>query len=148
VAALRPILQIKPEEPRADDGHVLTLMKLRHASALRRLQLAAARVGEHADAPDKLVPILEDVFKASRELYDDPAAQVPVLEAHAEIARLLEAAVKCRVDEGRESPPRLEDAHYSRLEAELRLARAKVAACRRPRRDGRPGARPPLTGPQ
>jgi hypothetical protein len=126
--ALAPALSLRPEEPAAGDTPLRRLMKLRYASALRRLEFAAQRVANHQDAPEKLVPILEDVGASRFELCDDPSALIPVLEAHLGLARVIEAAKVCEVEVGRAGEHNLEDARFNRLDAEVRLARARAAA--------------------
>jgi hypothetical protein len=78
--ALAPALGLRPVEPALSDSPLRRLMKLRAASAFRRLELAAQRVAHHQDAPGKLLPILEDVGESRLELCDDPSALIPVLE--------------------------------------------------------------------
>src|SRR5262245_22752933 len=103
-------------------------MKLRYASALRRLASGAQRVEDHQDAPDKLLPILEDLGESRRELCDDPLALIPVLEAELGLARLIEEFKECEKEVGRAVPHDVEEARYTRLDAEVRLARARAAA--------------------
>jgi hypothetical protein len=102
-------------------------MKLRCASAFRRLHLVTQQVVDHQDAPDKLLPILDDVGESRLELYDDRSALIPVLEARLALARLIEEVKACEVEVGRAAEHKLEDARYARLDAEVRLARARAA---------------------
>jgi hypothetical protein len=105
-------------------------MKLRHASALRRLEYMARRVDQQRDRPDKLLPILKDVCETRLELYDDPSFHFPVLEARLKIATLIEAAKECEVAVGRALDSDVEDARYHRLDAEVCLVRAKAGLSR------------------
>jgi hypothetical protein len=125
--AVVPVLTVRPEEPAAGDSPVRKLMKLRHASALRRLAFEAQRVEGHQDAPEKLLPILKDVGESRHELYDDPSALLPALEAQLALARLIEEARESEVQVGRAGEHSLEDARYTRLDCEVRLARARAA---------------------
>ena len=134
VGAMAPALSLRPEEPAAGDSPLRRLTKLRYASAFRRLELAAQRVAGHQDAPDKLLPILKDVGESRLELRDDPSVPVRVLEARLGLARLLEEVKECEVKVGRSAEHNLEDARYARLDAEVQLARARVAPTA-PRRD-------------
>jgi hypothetical protein len=124
---MAPALSLGPEEPAAGDSPLRRLMKLRYASALRRLELAAQRVADHQDAPDKLLPILEDVGESRLELCEDPSSLIPVLEARLGLARLIEEVKGSEVEVGRAAQQKLEDARYARLDAEVRLARARAA---------------------
>jgi hypothetical protein len=126
VGTLAPVLSLRPEEPAASDSPLRRPMKLRYASALRRLDFEAQRVEDHQDAPDKLLPILKDVCESRRELCADPSAVIPVLEAYLGLARLIEATRECEVEVGRAANHSLEDARYTRLDAEVRLARARA----------------------
>jgi hypothetical protein len=127
VGALAPALSLGPEEPAAGDSPLRRLMKLRYASAFRRLVFEAQRVEDHQDAPDKLLPILKDVGESRLELCDDPSALIPVLEARLRLARLIEEVKESEVEVGRAGEHKLEDARYARLDAEVRLARARAA---------------------
>ena len=51
VGAIAPALSLRPEEPAAGDSPLRRLTKLRFASALRRLEIAAQRVKYLRDAP-------------------------------------------------------------------------------------------------
>jgi hypothetical protein len=102
-------------------------MKLRYASAVRRLELTAQRVAGQQDAPDKLLPILEDVGESRLELCNDPSALVPVLEARLGLARIIEEVKANEVEVGRVAQHKLEDARYARLSADVRLAQARAA---------------------
>jgi hypothetical protein len=141
VGAVAPALSLRPEEPAAGDSPLSRLTKLRYASALRRLELAAQRVADHQDAPDKLLPILKDLGESRLELCDDPAALIPVLAARLGLARLIEEVKECEVEVGRSAKHNLEDARYARLDAEVQLARAR-AALKAQRRDGAVMMRP------
>ena len=79
--AMAPALGLRPEGPAADDGPLRRLMKLRYASAFRRLELATERVKDHQDPPEKLRAILEDVGESRLELYNDPSELILVQEA-------------------------------------------------------------------
>jgi hypothetical protein len=127
VRALAPVLRIKPDEPAVGDSPLRTLVKLRHTSALRRLAHAAARVSEHKIPPERLIPALRDVCQSQTELSDDPAFQLSILQANLDLAKLIEAMKQIEAEVGRAAEPELEDARYNRLDAELRLARAKAA---------------------
>jgi hypothetical protein len=134
MGAIAPALNQKTEEPAAGDSLLRRLTKLRSASAFRRLELAAQRVADHQDTPDKLLPILKDVGESRLELCDDPSDLVPVLEARLGLARLIEEVKSCEVEVGRSADHNLEDARYARLDAEVQLARAR-AALKAPRQD-------------
>jgi hypothetical protein len=134
MGAIAPALNLKTEEPAAGDSPLRRLAKLRSASAFRRLELAAQRVADHQDAPDKPLPILKDVGESQLELCDDASALVPVLEARLGLASLIEEARAYEVEVGRSAEHNLEDARYARLDAEVQLARAR-AALKAPRRD-------------
>jgi hypothetical protein len=131
---MAPALSLRPEEPAAGDSPLRRLMKLRYASALRRLELAAQRVADHQDAPDKLVPILEDVGESRLELCEDPSSLIPVLEALLGLSWRIEEVKEIEVEVGCAAQHKLEDARYARLDAEVRLAWAR-AALRAPRGD-------------
>lgn len=134
VGAIAPALSLRPEEPAADDSPLRRLTKLRFASALRRLEIAAQRVKYLRDAPDKLLPILKDVGESQLELCNDPSALIPVLEARLGLARFIEELKERGLEVGRCAKHDLEDARYARLDAEVQLARAR-AALKAPRRD-------------
>ena len=134
VGAIAPALSLRPEEPAAGDSPLRRLMKLRYASAFRRLEVAAQRVKYLRDAPDKLLPILKDVGESRLELCDDPSALIPVLEAQLGLARFIEEVKERELEVGRCARHNLEDARYARLDAEVQLARAR-AALKAPRRD-------------
>ena len=134
VGAIAPALSLRPEEPAAGDSPLRRLMKLRFASALRRLEVAAQRVKYLRDAPDKLLPILTDVGESRLELCNDPSALIPVLEARLGLARFIEEVKERELEVGRCAKHNLEDARYARLDAEVQLARAR-AALKAPRRD-------------
>ena len=51
VGAIAPVLSLRPEEPAAGDSPLRRLMKLRYASALRRLEIAAQRVKYLRECP-------------------------------------------------------------------------------------------------
>jgi hypothetical protein len=127
VAAMAPALSLRPEEPAAGDSPLRRLTKLRYVSAIRRLELAAQRVADHQDAPDKLLPILKDLGAARLELCDDPSALIPVLEARLGLTRLIEEVKESEMEVGRGAQHNLEDARYARLDAEVQLARARAA---------------------
>ena len=127
VAAMAPALSLKPEEPATDDSPLRRLMKLRYASAFRRLVFEVQRVEDHQDAPDKLLPILKDVGESRLELCDDPSALIPVLQARLGLARIIEEVKECEVEAGRSGKHNLEDARYARLSADVRLAQARAA---------------------
>jgi hypothetical protein len=109
-------------------------MKLRYAAAFRRLELATLRVADHRYPPEKLLAILEDVGESRLELCDDPSSLIPVQEARQGLARLIEEVKEGEVEVGRASEYELEGARYARLDAEVRLARAR-AVPKAPRRD-------------
>jgi hypothetical protein len=134
MGAIAPALSLKTEEPAEGDSPLRRLTKLRSASAFRRLELAAQRVADHQDAPDKLLPILKDVSESRLEMRDDPSALIPVLEARLGLARLIEEVKACEVEVGRSAEHNLEDARYDRLDAEVQLARAR-AVLKAPQRD-------------
>jgi hypothetical protein len=134
VRAMDPVVRLGPEEPAAGDNDLRRLTKLCYASAFRRLEFAVQRVADQQDAPDKLFPILHDVGKSRLELCDDPSALIPVLEARLGLARVIEEVKECEVEVGRSATHNLEDARYTRLDAEVQLARAR-AALQAPRRD-------------
>jgi hypothetical protein len=127
VGAMARVLSLRPEEPAPGESHLRRLMKLRYASAVRRLELTAQRVEGQQDAPDKLLPILEDLGESRLELCNDPSALVPVLEARLGLARIIEEVKANEVEVGRVAQHKLEDARYARLSAEVRLAQAKAA---------------------
>jgi hypothetical protein len=102
-------------------------MKLRYASAFRRLELATQRVADHQDPPDRLIAILQDVGESRLELCDDPSALIPVQEARLALARLIEQLKEIEVEVGRAGEYALQGARYARLDAEVRLARARAA---------------------
>jgi hypothetical protein len=102
-------------------------MKLRYASALRRLVLATERVRNHQDPPEKLLAILDGLGESRLELCNDPSALIPVQEARLGLARLIEESKKAEVEVGRGCEYELEGARYARLDAEVRLARARAA---------------------
>ncbi len=132
--AVAPALRLRPEEPADGDGPVQRLTKLRYASAFRRLELAAQRVADHVDMPDKLLVILVDLGEARLDLCDLPSALIPVLEARLGLARLIEEVRAREVEVGRGGRHNLEDARYARLDAKVQLARA-MAAVNVPRRE-------------
>jgi hypothetical protein len=122
------------EGPAAGDSPLQKLMKLRYASAFRRLEIATQRVADHQDPPEKLLAILGDVGEARLDICDDPSALIPVQEARLELARLIEEVKEGDVEVGRACEYELEGARYARLDAEVRLAQARVAP-KAPRRD-------------
>jgi hypothetical protein len=134
VGAMAPALSLRPEPPVAGDDHLRRLTKLRYASAFRRLELVTQRVGCQQEPPEKLFPILKDFGESRLELYDDPSAVIPVLEARLRLARLIEQLKECEAEVGRGAKHNLEDARYDRLDAEVQLARAR-AALKTPQRD-------------
>jgi hypothetical protein len=125
--AMAPALGLRPEAPATGDSPLRGLMKLRYASAFRRLELATLRVADHLDPPEKLLAILEDVGKSRLELCGDPSMLIPVYESRLELARLIEEFKKSEVEVGRACEYELECARYARLDAEVRLARARTA---------------------
>lgn len=129
-AAMAPALGLRPEGAAAGDNLLRRLMKLRYASAFRRLELATERVKDHQDPPEKLLAILEDVGESRLDLYEDPSALIHVQEARLGLARLIEEFREAEIEAGRAGEYELEGARYTRLDAEVRLARAKA-----PRRD-------------
>lgn len=133
-AAMAPALGLSPEGAAAGDNLLRRLMKLRYASSFRRLELATERVKDHQDPPEKLLAILEDVGASRLELYEDPSALSHVQEARLGLARLIEEFRKSEMEAGRAGEYELEGARYTRLDAEVRLARTK-AAPKAPRRD-------------
>src|SRR5436309_13185161 len=76
--AMAAALGLRPEGPAAGDSPLRRLMKLRYASAFRRLELATQRFADHQDPPEKLLGILEDVGEARPGLCGDPSAPIPL----------------------------------------------------------------------
>ena len=79
--AMAPALGLRPEGPAGDDSPLRRLMKLRYASAFRRLELATERVRNHQDPPEKLLAIVDDLGESRLELCCDASALIPVHEA-------------------------------------------------------------------
>jgi hypothetical protein len=131
---MAPALGLTPEPPAPGDNPLQRLLKLRHASALRRLQLATQRVVDHRDSPEKLLAILEAVGRSRLELCDDASALIPVQEARLRLASLIEEAKAGEAEVGRVGEYGLEAARYVRLDADAELTCAK-AARKAPRRD-------------
>ena len=134
VGAIAPALSLRPEEPAAGDSPLRRLTKLRFASALRRLEIAAQRVKYLRDAPDKLLPILKDVGESRLELCDDPSALIPVLEARLGSLGLSKRSRSASWKSGVVPNTTWRTRIYARLDAEVQLARAR-AALKAPRRD-------------
>ncbi len=130
-----PPLSANPLKEEPDDGPERKLLKARYNAAVGELKdyyEFAALANKHGISrlytPDGLYGPWKRLVQAGLELYDKPADKLVLLTQYLEITKEVEKDAQAQYDAGRTRIGDLHRARYERLDAEIRLLRAKREA--------------------
>ena len=115
----------KPVEPGPIDDELRGLLLARRDAAMRRAKALRAYYAEGRIDVGKYLGGIYGVLDAQRELTDNPAEHVPILELRLTLAKDVEDREKGEVVVGRGTEADVEEAVCSRLAVEIDLLRTK-----------------------
>lgn len=132
---LPPLLTAKPLAENRDDDVLLRLLKARYNEAVSETkayyttrQKAAELGGDFVQDQDSFYRMWERLIRAGMDVHEKQSDKVALLAQYLDVTKDLEKLEQARVESGRNPPSLLRRARYERLNAEIRLLRAKREA--------------------
>jgi hypothetical protein len=123
---LPSLLTAKPVKEDPKDDELRKLLKARYNDAVGEMKVLSKMYREGRAGTDALLNEAgQRLVRAGLELYDKPAERVALLTQYVELTMLVEKVVQGRYDTGQPVARELHRARYQRLDAEIRLLRAK-----------------------
>jgi hypothetical protein len=123
---LPALLKAKPLEPDAKDDELRKLQKARYNEAVTETQYRY-QAGK-ANIDDGFADVSQRLLESGLELNERPADRVRLLEQYLEVAKEVERIGQARFDSGRVSGADFHRMRYFRIDAEIRLLRARREA--------------------
>jgi hypothetical protein len=134
---LPALLTAKPLKPEPGDDELQKLLKARYNEAVSELRAEyekAQRAGQSGPCrvyqPDDFYGMWKRLVVAGLEARDSPKDKVALLTQYVEVTREAEKDMQAQSEAGRAGIGDLHRARYERLDAEVRLLRAKRGADR------------------
>jgi hypothetical protein len=109
------------------DSPLCKLLKERFNEALAETKFRYEEVEAGRALLDKVFDCYQRLVRAGLEAADTPAERVALLKQNVDLAREIEKIVALQVEVGKATQPELHRARFLRLDAEIRLLRARKA---------------------
>jgi hypothetical protein len=122
---IEELVSKKPVELGPVDDELRGLLLARRDAAMRRLRVLLGFFEEGRITADKYLDGIYGVLDAQRELTNNPAEHVPILELRLTLAKEVEAREAAEVVVGRGNAADVEEAVCGRLAVEIDLLRTK-----------------------
>jgi hypothetical protein len=129
---LPAILKAKPVQPGPRDSALRKLLVARFNAAVAEVQSLHEEYTAGKIRLDEMFDATRRVLDSDQELYDRPADRLRLLEQYLEVAREVERIAELRHEGGKSPASERERARYYRLDAEIRVLRARDDPSKRP----------------
>jgi hypothetical protein len=124
-AKLPAILTTEPLKEDPKDDELRKLLKARYNAAVAEMKARFKEFEAGRGRVDSMLGASKRLLESGLELSAGPNDRIKLLEQFLEMAKEAERIKQVLVDEGREAPTELHEARYLRIDAEIRLLRAK-----------------------
>jgi len=127
-AKLPAIIMARPMKPASGDDELRRLLIDRYNAVVSEMQARYREFLAGRSAIDAFVDVAKRLVESGLEVYEKPAEQITLLEQFLELAKEAERIQKERLDANRIGVQDYEYNRYLRLDAEIKLLRAKRRA--------------------